>query len=156
VIQFSADQCCECNGGIDTDDFALKSVLSKKPLLFRQVKRQILGVEFRNSDLDFISGVGRRVDNTNTEQSQKNLLHKTLFVLCASICRLSQASSAGLYLQPIRRGQQKNFRLSSSAGGTVERVDETAVVQLAENACINHIFDLDCRYLRVRSRKYAS
>src|SRR4030095_4974442 len=70
IIQFSADQCCECNGGIDADDFALKSVLSKETLLFRQVKRQILGVEFRNSDLDLICGVGRRMKKTNAEQSQ--------------------------------------------------------------------------------------
>src|SRR5262249_44022044 len=63
VIQFSTDQCCECNGGIDANDFALKSVLSKKPFPFRQVERQILGVEFRNSDLDLVSGVGRRMEN---------------------------------------------------------------------------------------------
>src|SRR5262245_59941948 len=61
VIQFSAHQCRERNGGVDSDDFALNSVLSKETLPFRQVKRQILGVELRNSDLDFICGVGRRM-----------------------------------------------------------------------------------------------
>src|SRR5262249_26482757 len=54
----------------------------------------------------------------------------------------------------IRSGE--NFRCLSRASGAVERVDETAFVQLAENARIHNIFDLDCRHLRVRSRKDAS
>src|SRR5262249_2174897 len=55
------------------------------------------------------------------------------------------------YLPPIR-----NFRLSPRTSSAVERIDETALVQPAKNARIHHIFDLDCRYPRVRSRKHAS
>src|SRR6266850_499164 len=77
VIKFSADQCCECNGGIDADDLALKSVLSQETFPFCQVKRQILSVEFRNSDLDFICGVGPRMENQKSEQYDKNLIHRT-------------------------------------------------------------------------------
>src|SRR5215510_10603733 len=35
VIQFATDQCSERNSGINSDDLALKSVLSKETLPFR-------------------------------------------------------------------------------------------------------------------------
>jgi len=64
-----------------------------------------LGVEFRNSDLDFICGVGPRMENQKSEQYDKNLIHRTPpFVTPANLYILILDSiSAGLIARSLLR-----------------------------------------------------
>ena len=57
---------------------------------------------------------------------------------------------------PAQGRREKICGRLSGIWGAVEPVDEAALVQLAKNARIDQIFDLDCSHLRVRSRKHAS